>query len=274
LVRDPTPSLWERLPFVRARRRREFDRLFEGWTPDQPLPRGQNLFRGVYASYEAAQKALPSNRPEGYDNSASCELYLTMLRLVPQDYPALYWVRDALEAGQRSLVDLGGSVGIKYHAFRHAVILPDDMRWTVVDMPAVVERGRASALERGAGPQLGFESELGRTQGCELLFASGSVQYLPRTLGTTLSSWTIKPRRIVINTTPLHPTRSFYTVNALGTAYCPYRIQSHAEFVREFTALGYRIRDHWACVGRSVHIPFHDDHDVESYSGFCFDLAR
>jgi putative methyltransferase (TIGR04325 family) len=274
LTHDPAPSIWEKLPFVNASRRRAFDRLFESFTPDMPLPRGQNLFRGVYPTREAAMQALPANRPEGYDNTASGELYLGLLRLVPQDYPALYWVRDGVDAGRRWLVDLGGSVGIKYYAFRHAMTLPDDLRWTVVDMPAVIARGRTFGAERSAGPQLEFEADLARTQGCDLLFASGSVQYLPQTLGATLAGWATRPHRIVVNTTPLHPTRTFYTVNALGTAYCPYRIQSHAEFVREFTTLGYRVRDHWACVGRSVHIPFHQDHDVDSYSGFCFDPAR
>ncbi len=34
-----------------------------------------------------------------------------------------------------------------------------------------------------------------------------------------------KPKRIVINTTPIHEQHDFFTLNNIGTAYCGYRVQ-------------------------------------------------
>lgn len=256
---------WAALPVLGSLQKKRYLRFF-----DQAAD--QQLYRGIYDSFEAAQASAPATKPVSYDNAASAELYLQHLRHDAFDYPALFWLERSLASGMRSVFDLGGSIGIKYFAFSRLIPFPPELRWTVEDMPAVAQRGRAFAVERGVQQQLSFTSDLADCDGTDLLYASGSLQYLPQSLGDILATLRRKPRRILVNTTPIHPTLSFFTLNNIGTAFCPYRVQSHAQFVREVTQHGYSLRDHWQNVGKAMRIPFEPANDVEAYSGYCFDL--
>ena len=98
--------------------------------------RHENLFLGRYASFAEAAAAAPSVKPVGYDNAESVALYGDELR--PRDYPALFWIDRLVAAGARRVFDLGGYTGIKHYAFAKLVDYPDDLTWTVGDVPAVV----------------------------------------------------------------------------------------------------------------------------------------
>ncbi|MCW7542120.1 methyltransferase, TIGR04325 family [Aquabacterium sp. A7-Y] len=229
-----------------------------------------NLFHGVFDSFAAAAASAPSNRPVGYDNEGSANLaYLS--RIYPTDYAALFWLSNSLAEGLRSVFDLGGHVGIKYYAFRRAIDYPCNFKWTVCDVPAVVARGRELASQRDPEHGLHFTDDYRQASGCDVLYASGSLQYLPLTLADLLATLPRRPRRLVVNLTPIHPSRSFYTLNSIGTAFCAYRVQSHDEFVDAVVARGYERRDEWENVGKALRLPFEDGYDVDSYSGFCFD---
>jgi putative methyltransferase (TIGR04325 family) len=167
----------------------------------------------------------------------------------------------------------GGSVGIKYFAFGKFLRLPPDMTWRVIEVPAVVRRGRDFAIERGVAQALQFDDDPAAVDGLDILFASGSLQYLPRTLPEILAGLAKKPRRIIVNTTPMHPLRNYFTLNSVGTAFCPYRVQHAETFVHSVSALGYRLRDEWRNVGKRMEIPFHPEESLGDYSGFCFDVV-
>lgn len=263
---DRAVDTLRRMPGLYQLRRAAYNRAFEQRTDN-------HMFRGVYASFEAAAANVPATRPLGYDNPRSAAMYVNQLSVLPRDYPALFWLSRALADGLRRVVDLGGSVGIKYFAFRALLDMPQDLRWTVVDVPAVAERGRALSQELGGGAQLAFSSDLAEADGADVLYASGSLQYLPQTFAQLLAGWPRKPRRMVINATPLHRERSFYTINSIGTAFCPYRIASEGEFIAAATASGYRLRDRWIDTAKQVRLPFESGYDVEHYSGFCFELS-
>lgn len=198
-------------------------------------------------------------------------MYTHQLRAVSYDYPALFWMQSSFADGLRKVFDIGGSVGIKFFAFRGLMRFPADVYWTVEDMPTVVEEGRRFAAMQANSDHLRFTDRLSDGAGCDILFASGSLQYLPQTLMELLLTLEPAPRRIIVNTTPIHHSRSFYTLNNIGTAFCPYHVQSRPEFLGSVTRTGYKLRDHWENAGKSMRIPFAPDHDVEAYSGFCFD---
>ena len=105
------------------------------------------------------------------------------------------------------------------------------------------------------------------------MLVSGTLQYLPQTLGQMLAACRRKPRRIVVNTTPIHETRSYFTLNSIGTAFCAYRVQSRAEFVDGVTAQGYALRHEWRNIGKPLRLPFEPGHGLSDYAGFCFDAA-
>lgn len=236
--------------------------------------RDQNMFYGVHASWDEADAAALAFGTKGYDNVASANLYNHRVRMDQHDYPSLYWLTRSLQEGLKGVFDLGGAIGIKFLAFREPLQQFPDLLWRVQDVPAMVTNGRELAAQRGDSVgRLQFTERFEEGEGLEILFASGVLQYLPHTLGELLSGYRKLPRRIVINTAAIHPEHEFFTVNSLGTAFCPYRVQTQASLVRGLTALGYRLRVSWINPDKPLTIPMQPKHCLRHYSGYCFDLT-
>lgn len=233
--------------------------------------RDENLFFGRHQTWDEACAAAAAFGTTGYDNEASASLYDFRTRIDTYDYPALYWLMRSRSEGHRSVGDLGGSIGIKFVAFRDVISSWPDLTWTVHDVPAAIARGRALAAARGNGEALRFADHFDDLQGIDVLYASGVLQYLPKPLGELLKNWANLPKRIIINTAPIHPTEAFFTVNSLGTAFAPYRVQTQADLVRGLNPLGYRLRETWINPDKLMTIPFHDALSLRHYSGYCLD---
>jgi putative methyltransferase (TIGR04325 family) len=103
-----------------------------------------------------------------------------------------------------------------------------------------------------------------------LLMAQGSLQYLPDTLPDRLKKLAAPPRHIILNLTPLHDRLSYFTLQSIGAAFCPYRITAILDFTKSFEALGYKMVDHWNNPDKSCPIPFYPEHSLEGYHGFYF----
>lgn len=235
--------------------------------------RSDNLFFGVYETWEEAQRVAAAYGAVGYDQPATVQMYEARVRKDQHDYPSVYWLQRSAMEGLRSVFDVGGNIGIKYLAFRDALAPWPDLRWKVQDVTAVIEHGRKLAAERGDAANLSFTDRFDDGEGCDLLFASGVLQYLPQTLGELLAQWRSLPKRIVINTTAIHPEASYFTVNSIGTAFCPYRIQTQASLVRGLSALGYRVRENWTNPDKPLRIPGRPDRSLGAYTGFCLDRS-
>lgn len=233
--------------------------------------REENLFMGSFESFAAAEAGAPPTKAVGYDNAEAAKT-LYSHQLYFYDYPALFWLSRALEGGMRSVFDLGGHVGIKYYAFRRVLPFPDDLRWTVCDVPGVVQTGRDLAVQREATAQLGFTTDFRDASGVDVLYASGSLQYLPLRISEIIAQLPVKPRRIVINTAAVHEDKTLFTLNSIGFAVCPYRIQHHEELLAELAAAGYKRRDAWRNEGKPIEVPFVEGGDRAFYAGCCFDL--
>lgn len=235
--------------------------------------RNRNLFFGVYPSWEEALAASGEYGVVGYDNEGSAVLYDQRLRVDDHDYPALHWLNRSLQDGLRGVFDVGGAIGIKFIAFRESLDCFPDLVWRVYDVPAMVAHGRELAAARGYVPRLQFTDSFHEGEGLEILFVSGALQYLPHTLSELLSTYKQLPRRVIINTTPVHPDYEFFTVNSIGTAFCPYRIQTQRSLIRRLSALGYRLRESWINPGKALRIPCRPDLELDHYSGYCLELA-
>lgn len=231
----------------------------------------ENLFMGTFDSFAAAQASAPEGTGNGYDNVEGAKA-LYSHQIYFYDYPALFWVGKSLGEGMRTIFDLGGHVGIKYYAFRRLLHYPPELRWCVCDVAGVVQAGRELETSRGTGGQLSFTTEMGDVSGCDLFYASGSLQYLPQRLGEILKGLPVLPRRIVLNTTAMHPERTIYTHNSIGFAICPYRIHHYDELLATLTSAGYKRRDGWRNEGKSIEVPFVEGGDKAYYAGGCFDL--
>jgi putative methyltransferase (TIGR04325 family) len=245
-------------PLLRTVHRARFVR---GWD--------QNGYSGAYATFEAAKAAAPPGKPVGYDHPEMAAYYRDRLDVrEAEDYAPMYWLA---RARPRRVFDLGGHVGVTYHAFARALDLPPEAVWTVCDVPAVVEAGREVAARRGA-TALRFTTRQDDADGADVLLASGSLQYLPEhALQALLGRLERRPAHVIVQRTPLHATRSFVTVQATGFAFCPYTVASRPAFVAGMESLGYALVDAWT-VDRSLEVPLEEGTRVERYAGLYFRL--
>ena len=250
-------------PPVRARLQARYERYFA--TAERA-----HLFRGVYGSFEEAARAAPDSKPVGYDNPGPASMYRDLLETVYlSDYPVLFWMARAIGPGTRRLFDLGGHVGVRYYGFRTRLALPESLTWQVMDVPAVVQTGRELAAERRAS-NLKFTDRRDDLVGADILFASGSLQYLERPLHEILAPLPEKPAHVIINQLPMHDGAAYYTLQSIGTAFCPYRIEDRPGLLAGMAALGYDQLDAWRTPEKFCPIPFHPKHSVRGYEGMYF----
>lgn len=240
--------------------------------------RDGNDYYGVYetfaAAHEAAQALSTRSLPATYDTDAAGRMYRAHLKSIRvSDYPLVYWLARLFAAGQRRLFDLGGHIGVSYYGFHHYLDYPSDLAWTVHDVPAVMAAGRKWASEHDPARKLAFAESADGADGHDILMSTGALQYLDYTLPELLQRLQAKPRHVLVNLTPMHPTRSFFTLQNLSIAICPYRVMSVPEFTSGMEALGYRMLDHWQSFERHLRVPFEPGCIVDSYHGFHFSLA-
>ncbi len=228
---------------------------------------GVGALCGVYDSFAEAADAAPAGAALGYDHAGAAVLYRDRLdEIVPKDYPALFWLRDAI-AGAGSVFDLGGHVGLSFYAFRRYLAYPPGLRWTVCDVPAVVAEGAKLASERGEAA-LGFTTEPGAMSGADVLLAAGSLQYIERPVDALIAGLDRPPRHVIINQMPTHATREFVTLQNIGVAFCPYRVARAGAVPEALGRLGYELVDRWDDPSRRVALPYHPEASPVSYSGF------
>lgn len=235
--------------------------------------REHNLYCGRHESFAAALAAIDRDVAPGYDNSASAALYRDRLkRVFPSDYPAMLWLGKCFDAGCRRVFDLGGHIGVAYYAYQRYLAFPPGLEWTVLDVPVVAAAGREHAAANDSARRLGFAAGFAEAEGRDLLFASGSLQYLEPTLAELLGTLAQLPRRVIVNLLPLHPSESFHTVQGIATAISPYRVQREGEFVGSLRALGYQVLDRWDNAEKACRIYLRPELSLDRYAGFC--LAR
>jgi len=226
---------------------------------------------GVYDSHAEALADVPPAVPTSHDTPAGNALFRARLdRLRLCDYPTVFWMRRLFDEGARRVFDLGVHIGVSYYGFRNYVDYPKDLRWLVHDWPSVIATGKAWAAEHDEHRQLGFAPMREDADGCDLILCAGTLQYLDYTLPELIAGLRRPPAAVLVNMTPLHPTRSFFTLQNFGIATAAYRITSVPEFVAGFEALGYRVVDHWESRERHVRIPFEPGLSIDRYHGFLF----
>lgn len=232
---------------------------------------GANSYCGVWPTFAEAKANAPEVLPSSYDSAAAGSMYRTELeRITVSDYPVLFWLARLLAAGQHRLFDLGGHIGVKYYAFRRYLPYPDALRWTVHDVPAVLAAGRQFAAEHDPERRLAFADSADQASECDVLLTTGALQYLDYTLAELLARAPTRPQHVLVNLTPMHPSRTYFTLQHIGIAICPYRVSAVPEFTAAMQALGYVVVDAWASRERNVRVPFRPECDIDSYHGFYF----
>jgi putative methyltransferase (TIGR04325 family) len=166
------------------------------------------------------------------------------------DYAALWWlarfVSLATDDSTRPLtiVDLGGHYGEKYRVFRHIWQPARAASWIVLETSSGA-RAAAALPPSDQLPELHFTADRGCLNGATILYASGSLQYIPDTLWEILDAVADPPMHIVLNKLPLSEGRDCWTIQNAWTAVLPYHVFNRDRFLSELAERGYRPVDEW-----------------------------
>jgi putative methyltransferase (TIGR04325 family) len=233
--------------------------------------RWENLHFGVFDSYqEAISLADRKGANTRYALYCDHEQWLRDRQdLRPHDYPMLFWLGQVLETDMR-VVDIGGSLGVSYYAFKRVIDFPPGHRWQVCELEEVVLIGRRLALER-AESALSFTTELGALEDASVLFTAGALQFLEPTLVQLLTALEKPPKEVLINRVPVTAQRStFVTLQNTGESITPCRIVNVDQWTSDLARLGYRLVDRWKCLENSMAIPSHRVLSLDHFDGFYF----
>lgn len=236
-------------------------------------PAGFASHYGVFDSFEHARAWLPPS-PE-FDQHALAAEYVNerMHRIFEYDLPVLDILRRAFDQGVRSVFDIGGSVGVHYHAYRDHLFYPDGLRWTVFEVPSICEVGRRIALAHDA-TGLRFTDRLEPwTIDADLWLSCGALHYIedahPASL---LAACTSPPRHLVFNKLPLYEGADFISAQNIGAgAFSPHYVYNRERFITDVQRCGYRLVQQWTVPERAFYLPAHPERCFDSYTGLYFD---
>lgn len=234
--------------------------------------RGGGLHYGSFGSFDEARAWLPAS--EGFDRAAFSDEYINerSQRVYGFDYPVMFWLRAAFEAGARSIYDIGGSVGVHYYAYRKFIEFPAGLAWHVCELPVVNTLGRELACKHGVSA-LTFTESMDTTGVChDVWIAAGVLEFIEdRRLDELLARAERAPTHVFVNKLPLHDGADFVsTQNIGGGAFVAHHVYNRARYVERIEALGYRLIDSWDVHERAFHVPGQPERSFEAYSGLYF----
>jgi putative methyltransferase (TIGR04325 family) len=239
-------------------------------------------FWGVFETFDRAIQAAPETKPLGYDNADLASDYQGMLEesnwensgnmIRGCDYPVLFWLKSILNEKTNRVIDFGGNIGIHYYSYAKFLKYPENLEWTICEMPEITRRGRELAESRSA-KHLFFTTDFSDTNQKDIFIASGSVQYV-EDLAEQLSMCEHKPRHLLINRLPLYDGEKFVTLQNGGKVFYPQYVFNKTEFFEKLRQIGYETIDIWEDRNDRCMIPFHEDRSVSVYSGFYAKLVN
>lgn len=183
----------------------------------------------------------------------------------------MFWLRQILRSGR--LFEVGGHVGVAYYAYQRYLTHPAGLEWQINDTPAVCEAGRMLATQKGSR-NLSFTTDLSQGDGADIFLSIGALQYLESSLPQILGGYAERPSDVLINMTPVAEGQPYYTLQNIGVAVCPYRIESRSELLAGMADLHYELVDSWTNPGKFCHIALHPEASLEHYEGFYFRLRQ
>jgi putative methyltransferase (TIGR04325 family) len=246
----------------------------------EKLPGGRGVLnslsgqRGVFFSFDEAHSGARRTGLAGHEHPGLVLLHLDLARSLRQsDYAALFWI-TAIGRGEFKVFDFGGNGGNLFYSYSPYLEHLGTVRWTVYDLPPVVEQGRTIAQERKAD-RLRFTTSLSDFSGDQVLLVSGAFHYWERTVSEFVKQFPTEPEHVIINRTPVHKTsRAFFTVQRGPKWAVPCVVRNYAELVAEFHSLGYSLIDSWDVLELQLKVPLFQDRCVPHYSGFYFRRQR
>ncbi len=263
LGRSPVGRWLRKIPFLQ----KWFNSLVMARTD-----RAGHLFSGIYSSYKEALADIPAARATGWDLDESAKLWQHEIAPVrPSTYPIFFWLCCLLREDS-TLVDLGGSIGLTYYAYRRYRTLPQGASWTVVEVPAIADEGaRIAVREQAVG--LRFVSQAADAPAADILLSAGAMHFMEDSIPGLLENLQKKPRYLLFNKLPVADYENLWTLHNYGPALTPNRVFNVREFMGYFESHGYRLRDRWEVQDLHLAIPFYPEKYLRHFSGFLFELG-
>ena len=232
-------------------------------------------YRGVFNNYQQAADAVAQtttdydviNRNKAVNESNELKTIDTWFQDI--DYPLLFW-ESKLVTPQCHILELGGSIGHFFYSSQCYHKFPDDIFWTIAELPEAVKLGAKIAKDRNE-QRLSFidSSTIDTTQPCNVFVSAGTLQYIDQPLTAILSKLNGLPEHVLIHNLPCHHNQGIWTLQNLNLCEVPYYIYNLQELKRDMQKLGYKVIAQWT-TPRSIEIPFHRDLAIEGYLGFYF----
>lgn len=235
---------------------------------------GHGACFGVFDSFAAARAWLPRSPEFDYAALAAEYVDVRCKRIFPYDYPVMWWLARALQSDSSSVLDIGGSVGVHYYAYRRYFDMPDALKWQVVDVPAIVEIGRDLAAKNAATP-LSFTQHLDQAieaASHDVWIAAGSIQYVENGYpGQLLARCARRPKHILLNKIPIYEGEEFVTTQNINEgAFAPLHVYNRTSFIHAIEAQGYTLWDQWEVHERSMYLPGYPQRSVPTFTGLYF----
>ncbi|BDC50583.1 hypothetical protein F183_A28990 [Bryobacterales bacterium F-183] len=222
---------------------------------------------GVFPSFDAGWAAARRFRTTGHEHPDQASRILHK-QMRTSDYPVLFLLA-VLQP--RQVLDFGGSIGNLFYLYRTLLPNLDTVPWTVVDLPEVVDQGRALALERNAS-NLTFTDHLSNAPtDTDFLLAAGCFHYWERSVSEFFQALSSLPSHVLINRVPVTSRREDYViVQSDHILAVPCIVRNRARFIADVCGLGYELVDSWEEPRASHRMLFLPAYTVRSFSGFYF----
>ena len=242
---------------------------------ERPFGRGLlNLLTGynrAYVTLAGANAAIRSADELGHEHPKYTQLNLSMsenARL--SDYPALFHMQPLLPS-LRTVFDFGGNVGNLLYCYSRHLALPDDLIWTVYDLPNNLKTGATIACEKGER-RLRFTGQFDEANGADLFIACGSMHYFEEPLPDMIAKLTRLPRHVLINRTPLVDGPPVATIQDAEFWRIACKLHNRDNLIAQFNKLGYDLIGMWSIEESSVIVVCYPDRSARSYTGLFFKL--
>ncbi len=233
-------------------------------------------YRGKFDNFQQAQFAIPDTATKEYDviNKKKAANEAQELERLDNwfhdiDYPLLFWL-SKLVTPKIHVLELGGSVGHFFYTSEHYHQYPDDVLWTIAELPEAAKLGTKIAQHRNEHRLRFIDSDLIHTSPASQIFiTAGTLQYMNISLPELLRNLPDLPAHVLIHNLPCHSNEAFWTLQDLGICEVPYYIYSAQTLENAMSQLGYSVKAEWKNP-RFVEIPFHRHLMIDGYLGFYF----
>jgi putative methyltransferase (TIGR04325 family) len=257
------------------------------WAVRNALRPAMNDFCDIFPTYHEAMDSIPASLRDGWNQGQTAENIAGYgydeLRLaaatgvapsIPQSstYAAFFWLDQLIKLSCRSVLDVGGAGGQTYHRYRMAASPPEDIDWTVMDVPSVVKHGRRESAKL-EGPQPKLISTPGEmAPSYDIVLAQGCVQYQSPAQFADFLGMVARARYAIITKVPLYTGPDVWTTQFLETSWVPYRIWNRGSFLAILKEAGAELVASWSIRDFEVWIPTYPQCRIDETTGILIKL--